>query len=176
MQQRLGHVTTKKLISIPNIDHPNIFRPIELEIGNLHIEFHTTLVSVRCQTHNYNWKHCKGWILEVFEYQARTLDSTRMLPSKWALTPLPTMLQAAAQWLDMPEINRMWLMPTPQKRPNGLVREWQSYASQVTWMGRAYKPQVGPTMLQVGAELWHRCSPRPLGSCEACATAGHLEW
>ena len=34
----------------------------------------------------------------------------------------------------------------------------------------------GPTMLQVGAELWHRCSPRPLGSCKACATAWHLEW
>ena len=61
----------KRLISIPNIDHPNIFRPIELEISNWQIEFHTTLVSVRCQTHKYNWKHCKGWIVEVFEYQAQ---------------------------------------------------------------------------------------------------------
>ena len=51
MQVRLGHVTTKVPITISNIDHPNIFRHTELEIGNLQMEFDTTPVSVRCQIH-----------------------------------------------------------------------------------------------------------------------------
>ena len=42
--------------------------------------------------------------------------------------------------------------------------------------GELISHKKDPTMLQVGAELWHTCSPRPLGSCKARATAGHLEW
>lgn len=79
----------KRLISIPNIDHPNIFRPIELEISNWQIEFHTTLVSVRCQTHKYNWKHCKGWIVEVFEYQAQDSGLNLNATIKMSINPSP---------------------------------------------------------------------------------------